>query len=82
MPHAWFLVPGYGSQGATVRDVAGALDARGLGAIINNSRAIILRIRGPNMPSDSARRWQQAVEAATRQMIAELAADSPAGKLV
>ena len=41
MPHTWFLVPGYGSQGATARDVAGAFDAQGLGAIVNNSRGII-----------------------------------------
>ncbi len=83
MPHAWFLVPGYGSQGATARDVAGAFDARGLGAIINNSRAIIFAHSRPEYAERfGAARWQQAVEAATRQMIAELAADSPAGKLV
>ncbi len=41
MPNTWFLVPGYGSQGAMARDVAGAFDEQGLGAIVNNSRAII-----------------------------------------
>ena len=41
MPHTWFLVPGYGSQGGTARDVAAAFDQRGLGAIVNNSRGII-----------------------------------------
>ncbi len=29
MPHTWFLVPGYGSQGGTARDVAAAFDDRG-----------------------------------------------------
>src|SRR4029077_6626867 len=38
MPHAWLLVPGFGSQGGTAHDVAGAFDPAGLGAVINNSR--------------------------------------------
>ncbi len=32
MPHTWFLVPGYGSQGGTARDVAAALDPAGFPA--------------------------------------------------
>ena len=41
MPKCWFLVPGFGSQGGTAEDVAGAFDSSGLGAIINSSRGII-----------------------------------------
>ena len=41
MPHTWFLVPGFGSQGGTAADVAAAFDDHGLGAIVNNSRGII-----------------------------------------
>ena len=41
MPHTWFLVPGFGSQGGTARDVAAAFDPQGRGAIVNNSRGII-----------------------------------------
>jgi orotidine-5'-phosphate decarboxylase len=41
MPHAWFLIPGYGAQGGAAQDVAGAFDDAGLGAIVNSSRAII-----------------------------------------
>lgn len=40
-PQHFFLVPGYGAQGATARDLAGAFDRRGLGAIVNSSRGII-----------------------------------------
>jgi len=40
-PRQFFLVPGYGAQGATARDLAGAFDRRGLGAIVNSSRGII-----------------------------------------
>ena len=41
LPHTWFLVPGYGAQGGGARDVAGAFDANGLGAVINSSRGIL-----------------------------------------
>jgi orotidine-5'-phosphate decarboxylase len=73
MPHTWFLVPGYGSQGGTAADVAAAFDANGLGAIINNSRGIIFAHERPEYAERfGSARWQEAVEAATRQMIAEL----------
>jgi orotidine-5'-phosphate decarboxylase len=41
MPHTFFLVPGYGAQGATAKDLAGCFDQNGLGAIVNSSRGII-----------------------------------------
>lgn len=82
MPNTWFLVPGYGSQGAMARDVAGAFDEQGLGAIVNNSRAIIFaHARREYAERFGAGRWQEAVEAATREMIAQLQADTRAGKL-
>jgi orotidine-5'-phosphate decarboxylase len=82
MPHAWLLVPGFGSQGGTAGDVAGAFDAEGTGAIINNSRGIIFaHARRPYAERFGARRWQEAVEAATRDMIEQLRAETPAGKL-
>jgi orotidine-5'-phosphate decarboxylase len=78
MPHSWFLVPGYGSQGATAADVAGAFDASGLGAIVNNSRGIIFAHARPEYAQRfGAARWQDAVEAATRDMITELRAALP-----
>lgn len=39
-PHMFFLVPGYGAQGAGADDVAGFFDENGVGAIINSSRGI------------------------------------------
>jgi len=41
-PGLYFLVPGYGAQGATARDIAVNFDERGLGAVVNSSRAILL----------------------------------------
>lgn len=82
MPHTWFLVPGFGSQGGTARDVAGAFAADGLGAIVNNSRGIIFaHARDEYAEKFGDARWQDAVAAATRAMIDQLAADTPAGKL-
>jgi orotidine-5'-phosphate decarboxylase len=78
MPHTWFLVPGYGSQGGTAADVAAAFDARGQGAIVNNSRGIIFAHERPKYAhAFGAARWQDAIEAATRDMIAELRAEIP-----
>lgn len=41
MPDAIFLVPGYGAQGGTARDVQSAFKEDGMGAIVNSSRGII-----------------------------------------
>jgi orotidine-5'-phosphate decarboxylase len=82
MPHTWFLVPGYGSQGGTARDVAAAFDQRGSGAIVNNSRGIIFAYRDrPYAEQFGSGRWQEAVEAATRAMIESLRQETPAGQL-
>lgn len=41
MPKAYFLVPGYGAQGASGKDITGCFNEDGLGAIVNSSRGII-----------------------------------------
>ena len=80
MPRTWFLVPGYGSQGGSAHDVTGAFDTNGLGALVNNSRGIIFAHKtGPFAGKFS--QWEDAVRAATEDMIARLAADTPAGNL-
>ena len=82
MPHTWFLVPGFGAQGGTAADVAGAFDSQGRGAIVNNSRGIIFAHKlAPYADRFGPARWQEAVEAATRDMIEQLRAETPAGKL-
>lgn len=82
MPHTWFLVPGFGAQGGSAADVAGAFDGHGKGAIINNSRGIIFAHSiKPYSEQFGSSRWQEAVEAATRDMISQLRANTPAGKL-
>ncbi|MFO0905597.1 MAG: orotidine-5'-phosphate decarboxylase [Pirellulales bacterium] len=82
MPRTWFLVPGFGAQGGTARDAAASFDASGLGAIVNNSRGIIFAHASKAYRERFGdARWQEAVAAATDDMIAQLAADTPAGKL-
>jgi len=41
MPGTFFLVPGYGAQGATGEDLKGFFDRNGKGCIVNSSRGII-----------------------------------------
>ena len=73
MPHTHFLVPGYGSQGAGAAEVAGAFDAAGRGAVINSSRAILFaHSRPPYAQRYAPEEWEQAVEQATHEMIADL----------
>jgi orotidine-5'-phosphate decarboxylase len=70
MPNTIFLVPGYGAQGGRARDLAPAFDSRGLGAVVNSSRAIIFA--GNSERYRGASTWQTAVEMAMRDAIAEL----------
>lgn len=82
MPSTLFLIPGFGAQGGTAKDCAAAFDERGLGGIVNNSRGIIFahsRVEYRDKFGDTG--WEGAVEAATRDMIAQLRAETTAGRL-
>jgi orotidine-5'-phosphate decarboxylase len=66
MPHTFFLVPGYGAQGATAEDLAGCFNQDGLGAIVNSSRGIIAAYKnakysGEFSPKEFAKASRQAV---------------------
>lgn len=69
LPYAFFLVPGYGAQGATARELKGCFNPDGLGAVVNSSRGIIFAWeREPyrGLP------WEKAVEKAVLDMKADL----------
>ncbi|MBI3409857.1 MAG: orotidine-5'-phosphate decarboxylase [Planctomycetes bacterium] len=66
LPQVVFLVPGFGAQGGSAKDVSPAFRSDGLGAIINSSRGIIASFP-PEDPN-----WEVAVEKATRETIAAL----------
>ncbi len=66
MPHTFFLVPGYGAQGATAEDLAGCFNQDGLGSIVNSSRGIIaayknVKYSGEFSPKEFAMASRQAV---------------------
>ena len=82
MPHVPLLIPGYGSQGGAATDVAMAFQEDGLGAVVNNSRGINFAYKAkPYADEFGPNRWEAAAEAATKQMIADLATHTSAGKL-
>lgn len=57
MKHTFFLVPGYGAQGATGKDIAGCFDEKGLGAIVNASRSLLCAWKKqPGVAFDTAAR--------------------------
>ena len=80
LPGVLFLVPGYGAQGGSARDVAGAFDANGLGAIVNNSRGLTFAYNRPAF-ARFGDDWQGAIEQAVREMVEDLAENTPAGRL-
>lgn len=82
MPSTPLLVPGFGSQGAGASEVSGGFDSHGFGALINSSRGINFAYRrSPYNEQFAPDEWERAVEAATRDMIRELADSTPAGQL-
>ncbi|MBR9802862.1 orotidine-5'-phosphate decarboxylase [bacterium] len=82
MPKTPLLIPGYGAQGGGAGDVASAFDEQGLGAVINSSRGInFAYTREPYRQQFAEHEWEKAVEQATKDMIADLASQTPAGVL-
>ncbi len=69
LPGAFFLVPGYGAQGATSADLKPCFNPDGLGAVVNSSRGIVFAWeKGPckGMP------WREAIGKAVLDMKADI----------
>ena len=66
MPHAVFLVPGFGAQGGTADDVVGAFDENGLGAVVNSSRQVIFAYRDAGWQGADYREAQAAAACTAR----------------
>jgi orotidine-5'-phosphate decarboxylase len=69
LPGAFFLVPGYGAQGATSADLKPCFNPDGLGAIVNSSRGIITAWE---KEAYKGLAWEKAVEKAVLDMKADL----------
>ena len=62
--------------------MAAAFRPDGSGALVNSSRGInFAYLKQPYADQFGPENWEQAAEAATRQMIADLARHTPAGQL-
>lgn len=75
LPETFFLVPGYGAQGASPADVKAAFAPGGRGAIVNSSRGLIFAYRrDPYRKLCRGEEFEPAVAEAVRQMRDELKA--------
>lgn len=72
MPRSYILVPGYGAQGGTGKDLVHYFDEDGLGAIVNSSRGIIAAYRQEAYASYGSEHFAQAARAAVEAMIADI----------
>jgi orotidine-5'-phosphate decarboxylase len=71
LPHALFLIPGYGAQGGSAADALRSFVAgpAGLeGGLVNSSRGVLF----PSTPTASASAWEQAVDAGLDRASGEL----------
>ena len=66
MPRAWFLVPGYGAQGASAADCRGHVRDDGLGALVVSARGVLYPKSGR-----AGQDWKDGV----RERASEFAAD-------
>jgi orotidine-5'-phosphate decarboxylase len=69
----WFLVPGYGSQGATAADCVRFCKSDGTGALINASRSIIYAYETPKYKEQFGSDWKKCIEQAVIDTKVDLA---------
>lgn len=73
MPRSFFLVPGYGTQGAMAEDVVPCFNPDGLGTVVNAARSIIYAYRSaPWRDRFTDQQFAQAATAAATQMRDEI----------
>ena len=69
----WFLVPGYGSQGASAPDCVRFCKPDGTGALINASRSIIYAYEKPQYKAQFGDDWKRCIEQAVIDAKVDLA---------
>ena len=69
----WFLVPGYGSQGASAADCVRFCKPDGTGALVNASRSVIYAYEKPQYKGQFGDDWRRCVEQAVIDAKVELA---------
>ncbi len=71
MPNTYILVPGYGAQGGTAKDLVHYFNKDGLGAIVNSSRGIIAAYKQDKYAKYGA----EGFDAASRQAVLDMKED-------
>lgn len=69
----WFLVPGYGSQGASAADCVRFCKPDGTGALINASRSVIYAYEKPKYKEQFGDDWKRCIEQAVIDAKVDLA---------
>ena len=72
MPKTYILVPGYGAQGGTAKDLAPYFNEDGLGAIVNSSRGIIAAYKQDAYKEFGAENYADASRQAVVNMIKDI----------
>ncbi len=72
MPHTYFLVPGYGAQGAGAEDLRPCFHDGGLGAIVNSSRGIIAAYKQEKYRDFGEEGFAGAAREALKDMLADI----------
>ena len=72
MPNTYFLVPGYGAQGATAADLRPCFNKDGLGAIVNSSRGIIAAYKNDKYRDFGDKDFAKASREAAIDMICDI----------
>ena len=67
MPSAWFLVPGYGAQGASAEDVVHHFRPDRTGALVVSARGVLFGAEG-----SEDRQWQTGIVQRARDFAADL----------
>lgn len=76
MPKTYILVPGYGAQGGTAKDLVHYFNEDGLGAIVNSSRGIIAAYK----KEEYAKFGEENFAEASRQAVVDMIADINSAK--
>jgi len=72
MPKQYILVPGYGAQGGTAKDLKDFFNPDGLGAIVNSSRGIIAAYKKAPYDRFGEEGFADAARAATEDMLRDI----------
>lgn len=72
MPKTFFLVPGYGAQGGTAKDLRHCFNKDGLGAIVNSSRGIIAAYKQERYQKFGPEHFGEASRQAALDMVADI----------